>query len=74
MRDSARARLSNPTMDPVLADLVEELLNRLQNGGNLDLQEHLRAFPQYAGELERLVPALEVLAGMPSRGGEPFQG
>jgi serine/threonine-protein kinase len=62
------ASLSQQT-DQVLADLVAEITDRLHAGERVDLEEYLARCPEYAERLRRLLPALEVLDGLPSATG-----
>src|SRR5438067_8870757 len=48
--------------DPVLAELVEEVTDRLQAGESVDLEALAARHPGRADELRRLLPALEMLA------------
>jgi serine/threonine protein kinase len=50
--------------DPVLAELMDQLANRLQAGEPVDIEDVLRAHPERAEELRRLLPAVEILAGL----------
>jgi WD40 repeat protein/serine/threonine protein kinase len=50
--------------DPILAELMDQLANRLQAGEPLDVEGFLRAHPDRAEELRRLLPAVEVLADL----------
>jgi serine/threonine protein kinase len=52
--------------DPVLADLVEQLTARLQNGEEIDLEAVAAAHPDRAEELGRLLPALRILGDLRS--------
>jgi WD40 repeat protein/serine/threonine protein kinase len=45
-----------------LAELLEELTAKLMAGEAVDWQAYFAAFPQHAAELQRLVPALRLLA------------
>ncbi len=47
--------------NPLLAELLEELTNKLQLGERVDLDEYVRQHPDFAEPLQRLLPALEVL-------------
>jgi WD40 repeat protein/serine/threonine protein kinase len=47
-----------------LDDLLEELGNRLQAGERLDLEAIVGEHPDYADELRRCLPSLQVLAGL----------
>jgi serine/threonine protein kinase len=49
--------------DPVLDDLVDEFLDRLQGGEPIDHESFARAHPERAGRLRELLPALEAVAG-----------
>ncbi|HZY90173.1 MAG TPA: protein kinase [Gemmataceae bacterium] len=48
--------------DPVLAELVEEITDRLQAGEAVDIEAYVARHPERADELRRLLPALEMLA------------
>jgi serine/threonine protein kinase len=50
------------TLDPALAELVEELSNKLLAGEAANLSAYLRAHPEHAEELRRLLPSLRALA------------
>jgi WD40 repeat protein/serine/threonine protein kinase len=50
--------------DPILAELMDQLANRLQAGEPVDVEEVLRAHPERAEELRRLLPAVEILAAL----------
>jgi serine/threonine protein kinase/Tfp pilus assembly protein PilF len=52
-----------------LAELIEELSARMEAGEAVELQACLDAYPEHAGELRRLYPALHLLADF-SRSGE----
>src|SRR4051794_3887530 len=59
--------LSRPTSDPAareLADLIEQLSARLQQGGDIDWDAVERDHPAYVEELRRLLPTLTVLADL----------
>jgi eukaryotic-like serine/threonine-protein kinase len=62
MTHSASAAGRNGSIEPALADLVEELTARLQAGEALDEEACLRAHPQFAAQLRELLPALRVMA------------
>jgi serine/threonine protein kinase/Flp pilus assembly protein TadD len=47
--------------DCLLADLVEDITNRLQAGEPVDLEAAIAAHPEHAEQLRQLVPALRVL-------------
>jgi WD40 repeat protein/serine/threonine protein kinase len=59
----------NGASDPVVADLVEDLANRLQAGESLDLEAVIREHPAQADRLRRLLPAVRALADFGSSGG-----
>src|SRR5947209_4021974 len=50
--------------DPVLADAVAEITDRLHAGERVDLAPYLARCPGAAGLLWRLFPALEALDGL----------
>jgi serine/threonine-protein kinase len=58
---------ANPSedTDPVLADLVAEITDRLHAGERVDLDDYLARCPGHEERLRRLLPALEVLDGLP---------
>ncbi len=47
--------------DESLADLIEEISQRLQAGGSIDLDLYCRQYPSHAAQLRQLVPALDIL-------------
>ena len=53
---------------PPLADLIEELTNRLQAGEAVDLEACAAQYPEHASAIRDLLPALQVLAGMSGSG------
>jgi serine/threonine protein kinase/Flp pilus assembly protein TadD len=55
----------------VLEDLVEELTNRIQAGEAVDADALAARYPEHAGAIHDLLPALQVLAGMSAATGEP---
>jgi serine/threonine protein kinase len=56
--------------DPILGDLLDQIGQRVQAGEPVDVEAVAREHPQYAGQLRRLLPALQVLADF-SRSAEP---
>jgi serine/threonine-protein kinase len=50
--------------DPELDRLIEELTRRVQAGEDIDLEAVAREHPGYSEPLRRLLPALELLAGL----------
>jgi serine/threonine protein kinase len=55
---------SHSARDEGYIHLVDEISERLQSGERVDIDDYCQAHPQYAEQLRRLIPALEVLAGM----------
>jgi tetratricopeptide (TPR) repeat protein len=55
--------------DPVVAELVENLADRLQAGEPVDVEAVLREHPDQAERLRRLLPAVRALADLGSSGG-----
>lgn len=56
--------------DEQIMDLVEQITDRLHRGEEVDLRWYLDKYPQYAAQIERLVPAVravEDLAQAPSK-------
>jgi serine/threonine protein kinase len=49
--------------DPAAADLIEDLINRIQAGA-ADVEEFIAAHPEHAEDLRRLLPAAQVLADL----------
>jgi serine/threonine protein kinase len=47
---------------PSVAELIEELANRVQAGERVDLEAVIAAHPEHTEQLRRLLPAVEVLA------------
>ncbi|QDV86443.1 protein kinase domain-containing protein [Planctomycetes bacterium TBK1r] len=44
-----------------LADLVDEIIDQLRSGENIDTAEYVRRFPGHADRIERLIPTLRYL-------------
>ncbi|MHC5111009.1 MAG: protein kinase domain-containing protein [Planctomycetota bacterium] len=59
-----RALTESLETDAVLAELVEEITNRMQAGESVDLSVYERAYPEQAEQLHKLLPAIEVLGGL----------
>jgi serine/threonine protein kinase/Tfp pilus assembly protein PilF len=55
--------------DSILEDLVAEITDRLQAGDPVELAGYLARYPEYAEELRRLLPALEMMAELGSATG-----
>jgi tetratricopeptide (TPR) repeat protein/serine/threonine protein kinase len=55
--------------DPALADLVEELTNRLRAGEAVDVEACAAAHPEHAEQLRQILPALRVLEDLSGSGG-----
>jgi serine/threonine protein kinase/Flp pilus assembly protein TadD len=53
----------NRSVDPVAAELIEELINRIQ-AGEADVEAFIAAHPEHAEDLRRLLPAAQVLADL----------
>src|SRR5262249_23168916 len=51
-------------LDPALAELVEDLINRIQAGEPVDLDAVIRENPDHADTLRRLLPAVQVMADL----------
>jgi hypothetical protein len=65
------------TVDPILAELTEQLTRKLQAGEVVDVEDWCRRYPRCAGPIRRLLPTLRQLAGLdpatePCRGKHPF--
>jgi serine/threonine protein kinase len=57
------ASQTSSSVDPAAADLIEELINRIQTGA-ADVEEFIAAHPERAEDLRRLLPAAQVLADL----------
>jgi serine/threonine-protein kinase len=44
--------------DPALAELAEEMTRRLQSGERVDVEDYVARYPDWAGQIRRLVPVL----------------
>src|SRR5262245_62065030 len=75
--------LRDSGLDPAVAELLEQLADRVQAGETIDPDELARAHPQHAEQLRRLLPAVQVLALMersavtgtfPPNEGDPLAG
>ena len=51
-------------IDPILADLVEQFLQRIQAGESLDPSGFAALHPEHAESLRQLLPALEMMADL----------
>jgi tetratricopeptide (TPR) repeat protein len=54
--------------DLLLVDLIDEITRNLQAGQPVDLQAYASEYPDHAEELQKLLPALELLAILPQAG------
>jgi serine/threonine protein kinase/formylglycine-generating enzyme required for sulfatase activity len=52
------------SLDPALADLLEAVAERVQKGEAIDAEALIRDHPQYAEQLQRLLPAVQVMADL----------
>ena len=60
---ATRATMGESTeADAVLAELVEEITNKLQSGESVELSAYERDHPEQMEQLRKLLPAIEVLA------------
>jgi serine/threonine protein kinase/Flp pilus assembly protein TadD len=57
-----------------LDDLLDELAARIQAGGFVDVEALIREHPENASELRRVLPAMQVLAGLQGSGSETTAG
>jgi hypothetical protein len=60
--DASSSRIG--AADPELDRLIEELTRRVQAGEDIDLEAFAREHPGHTEPLRRLLPALELLAGL----------
>jgi tetratricopeptide (TPR) repeat protein len=68
MTESATVTLPSAA-DPVFADLIEELTEKLQRGEMVDVDAYLREHADYADQIRPLLPALRMLADASRSGG-----
>jgi hypothetical protein len=59
---------SGQAVDPVLAELIEEITDKLHKGEPVDLETYIQQHPKRAEELGKLLPALHMLAVAGSAG------
>jgi len=53
---------SGNAADPILAELIEEITDKLHKGEAVDLEAHIQQHAERAEELRKLLPALQMLA------------
>ena len=51
-----------------LDDLLDDLAGRIQNGDSADIEAFVQDHPEHASEIRRVLPAMQVLAGLPRSG------
>ena len=61
MKSAPDPFLSAAATDPALAQLCDEIIERLQAGVVVNVEPLVREHPEYADQLRRLLPALEAL-------------
>jgi serine/threonine protein kinase/uncharacterized protein HemY len=61
---SVRPSAVSGSIDPGVAELIEDLANRVQAGEAIDVEAVIAAHPEHAEPLRRLLPAIEVLADL----------
>lgn len=64
MSASARAASQANGTEQVLADIVEEVTNKLAAGESIDLEVYRRQYPAYADQIDRLANTLHVLGDL----------
>jgi serine/threonine protein kinase/Flp pilus assembly protein TadD len=64
MNASASLGSRSGSIDAVLAEIVEEVTNKLRVGEPVDIEAYVGAHPELAERLRRLLPALAVLADL----------
>jgi serine/threonine protein kinase len=64
MNPSLRPSAVSGDVDPVVAELIEDLANRAQAGEPIDVEAVLAAHAEHAEALRRLLPAVELLADL----------
>jgi serine/threonine protein kinase len=70
MSGRARHLLPSAAADPVLDDLLEEFAQQLEAGEAVDPAAFAAAHPERADELRRMLPVIQVLAGLEHSGPE----
>ncbi len=72
MNPSPNGRTPSLASNPVLAQVCDEIIDRLQSEAGLDEDDLRREFPEFAAELSRLLPTLRALVslGTPSGPGD----
>jgi serine/threonine protein kinase/Flp pilus assembly protein TadD len=75
MSPSLRPGSSEGT-DALLADLIEEITDKLRTGAAVDVEVYVARYPERAEQIRELLPALELLAvaGSSPANGEPAPG
>src|SRR5207253_7897452 len=58
------AMLKDSGLDPAVAELLEQLADRVQAGETIDADELARDHPDHAEQLVRLLPAVQALAAL----------
>jgi len=64
MRSTPRGLAPGSITDPVLNALVEELVDKLQVGEAVDVSAYRLRYPGQAEKLEKLLPAMAVMADL----------
>ncbi len=64
MSETAEHDSGERTVDPVLAELAEQLTRRIQAGEAIEIDHWCRLYPRWAGAIRRMVPTLRQLAGL----------
>jgi hypothetical protein len=69
MTDTARSAPA-AAAPPRLDDLLDDLAERIQGGEPVDVEAYVREHPEHAAELRRMLPAMQVLAGLEASRGD----
>ena len=64
MSASVRAASQTNGTEQVLADIVEEVTNKLAAGESIDLEVYRRQYPAYADQIDRVAKTLHVLGDL----------
>ncbi len=64
MKSPASRQTDDSRDNSKLTDVVDEIVNRLQDGEAVDVDAFVRAHPEHADRLRRLLPTMEVLADL----------
>ena len=64
MKSTPRGLAFGSATDPALNALVEELVDKLQAGETVDFDEYRGRYPEQAEQLDKLLPAMAMMANL----------